>query len=95
MVWPPKPGISLNLAYDCQPLMTHGSILNVSVGKIPERRVREEADVRHEDARVNVDAVHDSPVVSAVELAHVPSVFCGSNWPQKVLKSLRGISTER
>jgi hypothetical protein len=28
-----EPGISLKVPYDCQPLMIHGSILSLSVGK--------------------------------------------------------------
>ena len=30
----PTPGASLNMPYDCQPLMSHGSILSLSLGKI-------------------------------------------------------------
>ena len=30
----PKPGISLNFPYVCQPLMSHGSIFSLSLGKI-------------------------------------------------------------
>ena len=30
----PKPGALLNLPYDCHPLMIHGSIFSLSLGKI-------------------------------------------------------------
>ena len=33
-IWPPRPGAWLNLPYDCQPLMIHGSIFSLSLGKI-------------------------------------------------------------
>src|ERR1700730_60653 len=37
-ICPPKPGWLLNFAYDCQPLMSHGSILSVCVGNHCTRR---------------------------------------------------------
>src|SRR5262252_8280260 len=33
-IWPPPPGASLKRPYDCQPLISHGSILSLSDGKI-------------------------------------------------------------
>jgi len=34
---PPEPGFLLNLPYDCQPLMNHGSIFNFAVGNTCRR----------------------------------------------------------
>ena len=42
------------------------------VAPVLEIVVREQADIGHEDARVDVDAVHDVEVVAAVHLADVP-----------------------
>src|SRR6266853_6021062 len=33
-IWKPSPGVSLNMPYDCQPLITQNSVFSFSVGEV-------------------------------------------------------------